>query len=256
MSSSGKALDRKVALVTGASRKLGAAIATSLSRQGARVVVNYHTSVGAAENLVQELVRAGGEAVAIQGDVTDPGSIQRLVEGTIGAYGSLDILVNNAGPYIDTPLASLPLEQWDWIMGANLKAAYYASQLAFQSMKVQGWGRVVSISAGSAFVRNHSVYGLAKNALLALTESLALEFAPRVTVNAVAPGLIDDPEVTAWLKEAVEKDTPLHRLVSYQEVADMVCLLCAPEFNTVTGQVIVMDGGQTIPRGMTFDNSE
>jgi NAD(P)-dependent dehydrogenase (short-subunit alcohol dehydrogenase family) len=123
-------------------------------------------------------------------------------------------------------------------------------------MKAQGWGRVVSISAGSAFVRNHSVYGLAKSALLALTGSLALEFAPQVTVNAVAPGLIDDPEVPAWLKEAVEKDTPLHRLVTYQEVADMVCLLCTPEFDTVTGQVILMDGGQTIPRGMTFDNIE
>ena len=139
-------------------------------------------------------------------------------------------------------------------MNTNLKAAYYASQLAFRFMKTQGWGRVVSISAGSAFVRNHSVYGLAKNALLVLTEALALDFAPHVTVNAVAPGLIDDPSVPEGTKDAAKQDTPLRRLVTYPQVADMVCLLCSPAFDTVTGQVIVMDGGQTIPRGMTHEN--
>ncbi len=141
-------------------------------------------------------------------------------------------------------------------MDTNLKAAYYASQLAFQSMQVRGWGRVVSVSAGSAFVRNHSVYGLAKSALLTLTESLALEFAPQVTVNAVAPGLIDDPDVPVEIREIARRDTPLHRLVTYQEVADMVCLLCSPAFDAVTGQVILMDGGQTIPRGLIFENNE
>lgn len=256
MSSLETSLDRRVALVTGASRKLGAAIATALGYQGARLVVNYNTSITAAEDLVQTLRDEGGEAIAIQGDVSGPQAIARLVDQTLEAYGALDILVNNAGPYTDAPLASLPPDQWDWIMDTNLKAAYYASQLAFRHMRAQGWGRVVSISAGSAFVRNHSVYGLAKSALLALTESLALEFAPHVTVNAVAPGLIDDPDVPTEVKEAAMRDTPLHRLVTYQEVADMVCLLCSPTFDPVTGQVIRMDGGQTIPRGMTFENFE
>jgi NAD(P)-dependent dehydrogenase (short-subunit alcohol dehydrogenase family) len=249
-------LARRVALITGASRKLGAAIATAFSYRGARVVVNYNTSASEAEALVRSLKAEGGEAVAIQGDVSDPQAIAGLVEGALGAFGALDILVNNAGPYTDTSLASLPPEDWDWIIDTNLKAAYYASQLAFRSMEARGWGRIVSISAGSAFVRNHSVYGLAKSALLALTESLALDFAPQVTVNAVAPGLIDDPSVPEPLKKAVRQDTPLKRIVTYQQVADMVCLICSPSFDTVTGQVIVMDGGQTIPRGMTFEDLE
>lgn len=245
-------LDHRVALVTGASRKLGATIATALVHQGARVVVNYNTSAAEADALIQALRSEGGDAIAIQGDVSDPNSIAKLIDKTLDTFGTLDILVNNAGPYTDTPLASLPLDEWDWIMNTNLKATYYASQLAFQSMKIQGWGRIVSISATSAFVRNHSVYGLAKNAILTLTESLALDFAPQVAVNAVAPGLIDDPTVPTEIKDTVLQDTPLRQLVTYQQVADMVCLLCTPAFDILTGQVIVMDGGQAIPRGMTF----
>jgi 3-oxoacyl-[acyl-carrier protein] reductase len=249
-------LDQRVALVTGASRKLGATIATALVRQGARVVVNYHSSAAEADVLIQALRSEGSDAVAIQADISDANSIARMIGKTLDMFGRLDILVNNVGPYTDIPLASLPLDEWDWIMNTNLKAAYYASQLAFQSMKIQGWGRIVSISATSAFVRNHSVYGLAKNAILTLTESLALEFAPRITVNAVAPGLIDDPTVPTEIKEKVLKDTPLHQLVTYQQVAEMVCLLCSPAFDTVTGQVIIMDGGQVIPRGITIANDE
>lgn len=245
-------LDQRVALVTGASRKLGATIATELVRQGARVVVNYHSSATEANALTQALRGEGGEAVAIQGDVSDANSIAGLIDKTLDTFGTLDILVNNVGPYTDIPLATLPLDEWDWIMNTNLRAAYYASQLAFQSMKTQGWGRILSISATSAFVRNHSVYGLAKNAVLTLTESLALDFAPQVTVNAVAPGLIDDPTVPTKIKDTVLQDTPLHQLVTYQQVAEMVCLLCSPAFDMVTGQVIIMDGGQAIPRGITF----
>ena len=249
-------LDHRVALVTGASRKLGATIATTLVRQGARVVVNYNSSAAEADALIKALQDQGCEAVAIQGDVSRPNSIAGLIDKTLDTFGTLDILVNNVGPYTDIPLATLPLDEWDWIMNTNLKSAYYASQLAFQSMKSQGWGRIVSISATSAFVRNHSVYGLAKNAILTLTESLALEFAPQVTVNAVAPGLIDDPTVPTEIKEKVLKDTPLHQLVTYQQVAEMVCMLCSSAFDTVTGQVIIMDGGQVIPRGITFANDE
>jgi NAD(P)-dependent dehydrogenase (short-subunit alcohol dehydrogenase family) len=245
-------LDHRVALVTGASRKLGSAIASALIHQGIRVAINYNTSASEAHALVEAAASKGVDAVAIQGDLSDTASITRLVDKTLETFGTLDILVNNFGPYTDVPFSSLRPEDWDWIMNTNLKAAYYASQLAIPSMKSHGWGRIVSISAGSAFVRNHSVYGLAKNALLVLTESLALDFAPQVTVNSIAPGLIEDPTVPAEIMEAVRQDTPLRRLVTYQEVANMVCLLCSPAFDTVTGQVILMDGGQVIPRGMTF----
>jgi NAD(P)-dependent dehydrogenase (short-subunit alcohol dehydrogenase family) len=249
-------LEGRVALVTGASRKLGAEIAVALGRRRARVAVNYNASAAAAGEVVRAVKDAGGQAVAIQGDVADLNAIDRLVDHTLNAFGALDILVNNAGPYTDIPLASLPPAEWDGIMNTNLRAAYYAAQLAFRSMEARGWGRIVSISAGSAFVRNHSIYGLAKSALLALTESLALEFAPHVTVNAIAPGLIEDPALPEELKAAVREDTPLHLLVTNPQVAEMVCLLCSPAFDLVTGQVIVMDGGQTLPRGMTFENPE
>lgn len=115
-------------------------------------------------------------------------------------------------------------------------------------MKGKGWGRIINISAGSAFMRDHTVYGLAKNALNTLTEALALELAPEVTVNAIAPGMIDDPDVDEKMREASRKTTPTHRLVTYEEIARMVALLCSPDFANITGQVIHMDGGQSIPR--------
>jgi NAD(P)-dependent dehydrogenase (short-subunit alcohol dehydrogenase family) len=239
----------RAALVTGASRRVGAEIAAALAREAAQVVINYRDAGEAARALALSLQGEGCQVEAIHADVADEAALRRLVRAAHDRFGRLDILVNNVGPYADAPLARLESAVWDHIFDTNVKAAWLAAQSVLPFMQANGWGRIVNISAGSAFVRNHSVYGLAKNAVLTLTEALALEFGPHVTVNAVAPGLIDDPDVSPEDKQFMRDDSPLKRLATPQEVAHMVCLLCSPAFDSVTGQVIVMDGGQTLPRG-------
>jgi NAD(P)-dependent dehydrogenase (short-subunit alcohol dehydrogenase family) len=219
-----------------------------LAQAGAQVAINYKESAEAARALAQAVQNEGGQAEAFYGDAGDLDSLRGLLEAARQRFGGLDILVNNVGPYSDAPFAKLAPEAWDWIVNTNVKAAYLAAQAVYPAMQAQGWGRIVNISANSAFVRNHSIYGLAKNALITLTEALALEFSPHVTVNAIAPGLIDDEEVPEPVKQVMLAGTPLQRLVTAPEVAHMVCLLCSPAFDMVTGQAIVMDGGQTLPR--------
>jgi NAD(P)-dependent dehydrogenase (short-subunit alcohol dehydrogenase family) len=163
--------------------------------------------------------------------------------------GPVSVLVNNAGPFGDTPLRTLSEEDWDYVMGANLKSVFLASQLVAPGMDKLGWGRVVNLGATSAFVRSHSVYGLAKAALLHLTESLALELAPAITVNAVVPSQIASARTDRMpvYKAAAIAGTPLGRLVTQAEIANMVALVCSPAFDFVTGRAIILDGGRTLP---------
>jgi NAD(P)-dependent dehydrogenase (short-subunit alcohol dehydrogenase family) len=163
----------------------------------------------------------------------------------------VDVLVNNLGPYCDTPFLKLPEAQWDWILNTNLKAAYVLAQEFAPGMIERGWGRIVNISAASAFIRSHSVYGLAKAALIHLTESLAVELAPQVTVNAIAPGQIEDSELVDELdpnyKRILRDESPLKRLVTRQQIADLVLALCGETFATTTGHTFRPDSGWTIP---------
>jgi NAD(P)-dependent dehydrogenase (short-subunit alcohol dehydrogenase family) len=242
-------LDGKAALVTAASRNLGSVIAERLADHGAAVAVNYHASDEAARELVERLRTNGGKHVAIQADVTRSGEIRRLVESAAEALGGrLDILVNNAGPFSMTPYSELPESDWDHIWDANVKAAYLASQLVAPGMKSAGWGRIVNISAASYALRNHSIYGLAKDALNFLTEELAVELGPEVTVNAVAPGQIDESAADiaefdpTFVDRSIEA-TPAGRLVTRREVAEIVAALCSPTFTVVTGATIPVDGG-------------
>lgn len=214
------------------------------------MAINYFQSPEEADILVRTITSDGGNAAAIQADMAEPSAISRLVEETVRIHGGLDILVNNVGQYTEEGLIRLPVEKWDWVMNTNLRSSFLAAQAIFPYQQAAGWGRIVNIAAGSAFVRNHSAYGLAKQAVCTLTEVLALELAPTVTVNAVAPGLVDDPDVPGGIKDSFQKDTPLRRLVTYQQVADLTALFCSPAFDMVTGQVIAMDGGQTIPRAL------
>lgn len=245
----------KTALVTGASRNLGTAIAESLARRGAAVAVNYRTSADDANALVERLrAETGGEHVAIQADVTRTDDVRRLVEEAADAFaGRVDVLVNNAGPFSMTPFAELSEEEWDHIWDANVKAAFVASQVAAPGMKSAGWGRIVNISAASHVLRNHSIYGLAKSGLVFLTEELAVELGPEVTVNAVAPGQIvesaaDIAEFDATFVDRAIAATPLGRLVTRHEVAEVVAALCSPTFACVTGTTIPVDGGFALPR--------
>jgi NAD(P)-dependent dehydrogenase (short-subunit alcohol dehydrogenase family) len=242
----------KVALVTASSRYTGAAIAAALARAGAQTAIHYHSSPDKAEALVQKLRAEGLEASAFGADGRQPDELRRMAAEIIARYGGVDILVNNLGPYADTPFLRLPEAQWDWILDTTLKAAYLLTQEFAPGMIERGWGRVINISAASAFVRSHSIHGLAKAALIYLTEALAVELAPRVTVNAIAPGQIEDSELIDQIdpnyKRTLREESPLKRLVTRQEVAQMVLLLCAEPFMSVTGQTIRMDAGWTVPR--------
>ncbi len=250
---SGDRFDGKVALVTGSSRNLGAAIAGRLAGHGARVAVHYHRDEGEARRVVEAIAAGGGQAEAFRADATDGAQVRALGRAVLARFGRIDVLVNGVGPYADAPFAELDEADWDRVMDANVKAAYLLAQVAAPGMRERGWGRIVNVSAGSAFVRVHSVYGLAKAAVRHLTEALAVELAPEVTVNAIAPGQIEDTPlidvIAPGYKDALRAATPLRRLVTWDELARLVVLLCSAPFDVMTGQTVVADGGWSIPVG-------
>ena len=238
-----------VALVTGSSSGAGAAIARELARAGARVAVHHRRSPQAAEAVAADIRHAGGEAHVFRADVAAAADVRRLVDEVSATLGPIGVLVNNAGPFDGTPFRALSEAAWDYIVDTNLKAVLVATQAVTPGMEGRGWGRIVNLGATSGFVRSHSVYGLAKAALLHLTESLALELAPAITVNAVVPSQIASArtDTMATYKMAAIAGTPLGRLVTEHEIARMVRLVCSPAFDFVTGRAIVMDGGRSLP---------
>lgn len=244
-------LTGKVALVTASSRYTGSVIAATLARAGAKTAIHYHGSQDKAEALMEKLRAEGLEVSAFDADGRRPGELRRMADDITVRYGGVDILVNNLGPYADTPFLKLPEDQWDWILDTNLKAVYVLAQKLAPGMIERKWGRVVNISAASAFIRSHSVYGLAKAALIYLTEALAVELAPHVTVNAIAPGQIEDSELIDEIdpnyKRILREESPLKRLVTRQQIADTIVLLCGDTFAALTGHTFRMDAGWTIP---------
>jgi NAD(P)-dependent dehydrogenase (short-subunit alcohol dehydrogenase family) len=244
----------KTALVTGASRNLGADIARTLAAQGAVLAINYLTNEREASNLVDTLRAYGQLAFAIPGDLAQGSEVRSVVEKAIDCLGGrIDILINNAGPFNADPFAVLVEAEWDRIVNVNLKAAFLATQVAVPGMRAAGWGRVVNVAAGSAFIRNHGVYGLAKTALITLTEELALELGPQITVNAVAPGQIAEsgPDISAIDPTFVDRAiaySPAGRLVTRAEVANVIAWLCSPAADVITGHTIPLDGGWRLSR--------
>ena len=239
----------KAALVTGGSRNLGATIAEQFAGYGASVAINYRTSAGTADVLVKRLTKeTGNPHFAFRGDMARSDDVRDVVRSAVEQLGRIDILVNNAGPFSMTPFSELQESEWDRIWNANVKAAYVASQIVAPAMRAAGFGRIINISAVSYVLRNHSIYGLAKSALLFLTEELAAELGPEITVNAVAPGQIqesaaDIAEFDPTFVERAIAATPAGRLVTRHEVADAVVDLCRPERGGMTGVVVPVDGG-------------
>lgn len=240
----------KVALVTGSSSGAGAAIAVELARHGAKVAVHCRSAMADAEAVVRRISEDGGTAAAFRGDLADAEAPARLASEVEQALGPVSVLVNNAGPFADAPFRTLTVAAWDQVMSANLRATFLLAQRVAPAMETQGWGRIINLGATSGFVRTHSVYGLAKAAVLHLTESLALELAPTITVNAVVPSQIASARTDTMpvYKAAAIDGTPLGRLVTEEEIGRMVALLCSKDFDFVTGRAIVMDGGRTLPR--------
>jgi NAD(P)-dependent dehydrogenase (short-subunit alcohol dehydrogenase family) len=248
-------LEGKTALVTSGSRNLGAAVVRSMVGAGATVALNYHKSGEIAEELVSSLRRSSGRNhVALYGDMTTGAGARALAEEALDAVGGhVDVLVNNTGPFSMEPFLDLPENEWDRIWDANVKAAYIATQVLAPTMRQSGWGRIVNVSAGSAYLRNHSIYGLAKKGVIVMTEELALELGPEVNVNCIAPGQIaesaeDISEIDPTFVDRTIERTPTRQLVTRSAVAQMVVLLCSSAFDNVTGVTIPMDGGWRLNR--------
>ncbi len=241
-------LDGKVALVTGAARGIGRAIAMRLARLGATVVVNDLDGEGARAT-AEEIAHEGGKALAIPANVTVSAEVQAMVEQTVEQLGGLHILVNNAGITRDMLLLRLSEEDWDAVLNTNLKGAYLCTRAALRPMMRARWGRIVNISSivGLAGNAGQANYAAAKAGLIGLTRSVAREVGSRgITANAVAPGFISTP-MTARLPEAVREAalerTPVGRLGQPEDVAAAVAFLCSEEAAFITAQVLAVDGG-------------
>ena len=243
-------LDGQVALVTGASRGIGAAIALRLAQEGARIAVNYHTNLAAANGVVDAIHAAGGEALAIAGDVSQEDSADSVVAQATERWGRIDILVNNAGITRDRLLLRMSLEDWDQVLDIDLRSAFLCTRKVMPQLIKRHEGRVVNISSVVGIGGNpgQANYAAAKAGLIGFTKAVAREVASRnVTVNAVAPGFID----TGGMVDALSDDArrhimgriPMGRFGSGAEVAEVVAFLCGPRAGYITGQAITVDGG-------------
>ena len=244
-------LEGQVAIVTGASRGIGRAIAIALAAEGAKVVVNYASSVSAAEAVVAEITDKGGEAIAIHADVSHEVQVDNLIKSAIEKWGRVDILVNNAGITRDTLLLRMKLEDWQSVIDLNLTGVFLATRAVSKIMLKQKSGRIVNIAsvAGQMGNAGQANYSAAKAGVIGFTKTVAKELASRgITVNAVSPGFIAT-DMTAELKNTDEilKFIPLGRYGQPEDIAGMVKFLAAdPAAAYITGQVFNVDGGMVM----------
>lgn len=244
-----RTLEGKVAVVTGASRGIGRAIALELARRGARVVVNYHRNAAAAEEVVAAIRAEGGEAVAVGADVSDFQQAQALIQAALNTFGRIDILVNNAGVTRDQLILMMSEEDWDTVIRVDLKSLFNTCKAAARPMVRQRYGRIINISSvvGLAGQGGQTNYAAAKAGVIGFSKSLAKELGPRgITVNVVAPGFIPT-DLTADLPEELRQEairrTPLGRPGSPEDVARAVAFLASDDAAFITGAVLPVDGG-------------
>jgi 3-oxoacyl-[acyl-carrier protein] reductase len=242
-------LQGKVAVVTGGSRGIGKAIAVRLAKDGAAVVVNYAKSAGQAKEVVAAIEAAGGRAAAVGADIAKPEDVRRLFEETLKRFGRLDILVNNAGVYEMKALEEINEAHYERLFSTNVRGPLFAMQEAARRIG-SGGGRIINISsvAARAALAGSAIYSATKAALESLTRCLATELGPRqITVNAVAPGTTDTEMfregVPAEMQKAMIKSTPLGRLGTPKDIADLVAFLASDDGRWLTGQTIDTSGG-------------
>ena len=243
-------LDGQVALVTGASRGIGAVVARRLAQEGAAVAVNYQSAETAAAQVVAAITAAGGNAAAFPADVSQEDAARELVDRAMAQFGRLDILVNNAGITRDRLLLRMTPADWDEVLQVNLRGAFLCTKYVMPHLIRRRQGRIVNMSSVVGLSGNpgQANYAAAKAGLIGFTKAVAREVASRnITVNALAPGFIDTggmvEQMTAEARQQVLTRIPMARFGSADDVAAAVAFLCGPGAGYITGQTLTIDGG-------------
>lgn len=237
-------LEGRVALVTGGAKRIGRSIAEKLASEGADVVVNYASSQREAEKLASEFRKLGRRALAVRADVSKKREVHHMMESVQREFGRLDILVNNAGTFFAADFDELTEEQWDRIMGTNLKSQFLCAQAAAPLLKRSGRGHIINISSLGGLLPwpKYTHYCVSKAGVIMLTRCLARALAPEILVNSVAPGTIQFPDEAP--DEEYIRRAPLHRTGRGSDIADAVFYFASSDF--VTGQILTVDGGRAL----------
>jgi NAD(P)-dependent dehydrogenase (short-subunit alcohol dehydrogenase family) len=246
VSESPSPLKGKVALVTGAAKRVGRSVALRLAAEGADIIVNYRSSRAEAQEVVTQIAATGRRAMAIQADVAKRADVLALFAAVEREFGRLDVLVNNAGIFFSAKFEELTEEQWDRILGANLKSQFLCSQTAAPMLRRSGAGRIINFASLGGLLAwpAYTHYCVSKAGVIMLTRCLARALAPEITVNAIAPGTISFPGDAPEIAEDYIRRAPLRRTGAPADIDDAVIFLAQSPF--ITGQVIVVDGGRTL----------
>jgi 3-oxoacyl-[acyl-carrier protein] reductase len=245
-------LKGQVALITGASRGIGHATALLLARAGADVMLTYLTRAPDAEATVAAITGLGRRAYAVGGDLADPEVVQRVVAEVERSFGGLDIFIANAGiwPADELSVAQMPIERWRQTLQSNLDSVFLSTQAALRLMRPGGRVVIVSSTAGQRGEAYHADYAASKGALISLTKSLAVECAPDVLVNCVAPGWVDTemshPAFGEGHRERIQRSIPLQRIAGADDIAGPILFLCSDLARHVTGEVLNVNGGSVL----------
>jgi 3-oxoacyl-[acyl-carrier protein] reductase len=241
----------RVAIVTGASRGIGREIAELFAAHGARVAVNYEHGAAGAGAVVEGITRSGGDAIAVQADVSRSEDVARLVAETVERYGAVDILVNNAGVMFTKPVLETTEEEWDRTIDVNLKGAYLCSKAVAPLMIERGNGRIINMSSNSGLYHPSAMrfteYVVSKAGMNGLTKAMALAFGPQITVNAICPGWIRTDmvaEIDEETQERILAETALRRWGTPRDVADAALFLASDDAAFITGELLIVAGGR------------
>jgi NAD(P)-dependent dehydrogenase (short-subunit alcohol dehydrogenase family) len=248
MSNAERTLAGRVALVTGSARGLGRGMAQALSSQGAAVAIHYRQSHEEATRLAKEMTGKGNDADIFQADLTLWEEVDRLHDELLQRFGRLDILVNNVGNFAEKPFNSLTPAEWDELVASNLNSTFYACRAFWPGMVQQRYGRIINIGMANCdrIHAYHQIipYAIAKTGVLILSKSLAVEGAPHnITVNVLAPGLMDNSEPSQSMHKAVSERVPAGRLGTAKDLSGALLYLCSDEAAYVTGAQIPISGG-------------